>query len=118
MPQVRYGNPIGGDGEQFQGTWFLMERTLHINVLETYTVQKAIRLLGFRNGTLVVWTDNAVAISVVQKLGSHSQALQLIAGLMLEELAGRNIQVLPRHIVGKQNVVAEALSRVHTIEAE
>ena len=53
-----------------------IEAELYINVLELKTIIKALSVLDVRNRTLVVWSDNQVAISVVQRLGSRSLVLQ------------------------------------------
>ena len=109
---------LGEEGETFQGEWSKSERRLHINVLETMTILKALNLLGREDSRLVVWTDSKVAISVVNKLGSHSPDLQQVASSILQDSIRLNVQLMPRHIEGRLNVAADVLSRNQVLEAE
>ena len=109
---------LGAKGETAQGKWSLAEAKAHINVLELRTIEKAIEFLAVKDQTIVVWSDNQVSISVVQKLGSHSPDLQRLAARILKLTLLRNLQLLPRHIEGKRNVAADALSRDQPIPAE
>ena len=109
---------LGPNKESFQGRWTAKETENHINALELETILKAVSLLEVSNQTLVVWSDSEVSINVIQRLGSRSQELQRIMHNLLEEMLTRNIFIFPRHLRGKNNVAADALSRTHVIASE
>ena len=102
----------------WKGRWSEEESAQHINVLELRTILLAVRLIDPRDQTLVVWSDNQTAISVIQRLGSRSPDLQKLAGLLLKEMEQRRVYLSPRHIEGKRNVAADALSREEVIPGE
>ena len=102
----------------WKGRWSDKERSQHINVLELRTILLAVRLINPRNLNLVVWSDNQTAINVIRKLGSRSPDLQKLAGLLIREMELRKIAITPRHIEGKRNVAADALSREEVIPGE
>ena len=102
----------------WKGRWSQEESAQHINVLELRTVLFAVRVVDPKDLNLVVWSDNQTAISVIQRLGSRSPDLQKLASLLLEEMKQRRICLTPRHIAGKRNVAADALSREEVIPGE
>ena len=85
-------------GKCWKGRWSQEESSQHIKVLELCTILLAVRLIDPRDQTLVVWSDNQTAISVIQRLGSRSPDLQKLAGLLLKEMEQRRVYLAPRHI--------------------
>ena len=109
---------VDDQGKCWKGRWSQEEISLHINVLELRTILLAVRALNPKDQDLVVWSDNQTAISVIRRLGSYFPDLQRLASLLLGEMEQRRISITPRHIAGKQNVAADALSREEVIPGE
>ena len=105
-------------GRTWQGLWTEKQSHQHINVLELSTILLAVEKLDPRDLTLVVWSDNQTAISVITRMGSHSPDLQELAGHLLRTCEERRIVIKPRHIKGKLNVAADALSREEVLPGE
>ena len=109
---------LDDQGHSWKGRWSARQSNWHINVLELLTILYAIRLQSLADQTLVVWSDNQTAISVIQKQGSHSPDLQKLAGDLLGVCEDKRLVILPRHIKGSLNVAADALSREEAIPGE
>ena len=96
------------------GTWTPSEATRHINNLELEAIARAVshwsRLLG--NHIVTVFSDNTTAVACVNRQGgtkSH-QLFRLTESLLLRCL-GWNITLTASYLAGKDNVMADALSR-------
>ena len=109
---------LSEQGQSWKGRWSEAQRGSHINVLELQTILFAVEHLNLRRSTLIVWSDNQTAISVIQKQGSHSQDLQNLAGQLLEICERNELRIMPRHIKGSLNVAADALSREEVLSGE
>ena len=102
-------------GDTVQGVWSEKERELHINVLETMGAVNVVEALLPRDTTAAHFIDNTTAVAYVRNhggtksKGSCAQALEYW-DIVLE----RNSWVIPSHIAGKDNVMADFFSR-HTI---
>ena len=105
-------------GRSWQGRWTKEQSAWHINVLELLTIRLALDQLQPVDLSVVVWSDNQTAIRVIQRQGSHSPDLQKLAGDLLQICEERKITLKPRHIQGKLNVAADALSREEAIPGE
>ena len=100
------------------GLWSVDQRLWHINLLEMEAVRQA--LLSFqsclRHHVVLLCTDNTTVACYINKQGgAHSTALSLLAEEILVFCQLHEIQLLARHVPGKLNVVADALSRPHTV---
>ena len=109
---------LDDQGRAWRGRWSKEQSLWHINVLELLTILFALKELGLENQTLIVWSDNQTAISVIQKRGSHSPDLQKLAGDLLQVCEVRKMIIKPRHIKGSLNVAADSLSREQVLPGE
>lgn len=105
----------GPDGEsQTYGFWSLMQKTYGNNVREL--LAGGYGLLSFAdklNGrTVELRMDNTTAVSYVKKMGGRKDFLSSIAEDLWDWCIGRQITVIARHLAGKLNVKADALSRM------
>ena len=85
----------------------------HINWLDLRAVLVAVQLLQFylRGKTAVFMIDNATTVSYLKKEGERSRAL-LKLSMRILRLAHRLRRVMvPRHIAGQLNVLADLASR-------
>ena len=86
----------------------------HINWLEMRTVLVALQLLQFRlrNHTVLFLIDNSTTVAYLRREGgTRSQALQRLTFRVLSLAHTMNIQVIPRHIAGHLNALADLASR-------
>ena len=104
------------------GTWSPRQRSLHINNLELLAVHLALQhfLPLVINKVVIVMTDNTTVVGQIKNQGgTHSRSLYRQTVLLLEWADSKRITLVPRHIPGHLNVVADRLSRRHqTINSE
>ena len=103
-------------GDTVQGVWSEKEREMHINVLETLGAVNVVEALLPPDTVAAHYIDNTTAVAYVRNFGgtvskgSCDRALQY-----WDVVLDRNSWVIPSHIAGKDNVMADFFSR-HTIE--
>ena len=88
-------------------------REYNIAVLELFPILAALKLFAhdMKNKHVVIHTDNhAVADVLTSKTSKHLQLLSMLRSIVLHSLLF-NIQITAKHISGKTNVLADALSR-------
>ena len=105
----------GGTYKQhyFLGKFPLKWQSFNIAVLELYPIMAALKMFAsdMSNRHVVLYTDNhAVADILTSKTSKHPQLLALLRTIVLHCLQ-YNIQISSKHISGKSNVLADALSR-------
>ena len=111
--QVAWGAHM--DDRQLSGRWSGQDLGLHINVLELKAVTRAFFRWGSHSppGTRwLVFTDNTTVVAHVNKQGgTRSRDLCQEAEKLIRFAFQHQIFIRARHLPGKRNVLADALSR-------
>ena len=102
------------NGQEVSGKWNETEKQWHINVLELLGIWKVLK--HFQNqiqgSSILVASDNTTAVAYINKQGgTRSMSLMQLTEEVLLWLDAHQITVIGRHIPGKLNVLADALSR-------
>ena len=103
------------------GTWSVEDSLVHINSLELKAVFLALKSLeGLVAGqSLLIRSDNTTVVSYINfQGGTHSPSLCLLAIELWEWCILRGIYLLAAHIPGKDNLVADFLSRGKFLPSE
>jgi hypothetical protein len=113
-----------GYGGTFQSHFFFGKfpeewQKYNICVLELYPILLALQLYAssIANQHIIIFSDNIAVVQVLtHKTTKHKQMLILLRHMILHCLE-HNIQFTAKHIRGKNNILADALSRSsHTID--
>ena len=99
---------------QASGVWSTSEVNLSVNVLELQAIR--LGLLQFeeelQDQTVGILSDNTSAVAYILKEGgTRSAALNQEAQLILSWAEAHRVRLLPQYVRGKDNVIADALSR-------
>ena len=105
-------------GEAVSGLWSLEEKALSINLRELRAVK--LGLLHFQSSLLdrsvAVFSDNTTAVAYLRKQGGTvSSLLNQEAQEILRWAEDLRINLMPQFILGKNNVLADSLSRQNQI---
>ena len=105
--------------DQFtSGVWLEGEVSLSINQRELLAVEKGLRALcTYLEGRVVaVFSDNTTAVAYLRRQGGTlSPALNSVAQRILRWAEGLNIILMPQFVPGRNNVVADVLSRPNQV---
>ena len=99
-----------------QGRWSDRQQMWHINCLEMETVLlalKSFKTLVQGRVTLVATDNSTVLAHITKQGGTHSWQLLNQTWELLEWCRANNVAIQARHIAGKRNILADALSRTH-----
>lgn len=116
-----------GCGASFEGDWFYSDwdldwpatSHLHINYKETLSVVLAARRWApqWRNCKIIVYTDSMAAKGMLLKAkASNSLVTEALKELFLYSIIF-NFQLIPVHLPGKENVLADRISRIRDRKA-
>ncbi|XP_078539703.1 uncharacterized protein LOC144824504 [Lissotriton helveticus] len=97
-----------------QGLWTIKQKTLHINHLELLAICLALKAFQkyLYNKAVLIRTDNMTTMYYIQKQGgTHSPQLSHLAQSIWRWAIPKNIFVLAEHLPGKDNQIADLLSR-------
>ena len=102
------------DGQTASGVWDLSMRNVHINELELRAIW--LGLMAFQNSILdsnvAIMCDNVTAIAYLRNQGGTlSPSLCQVASQVCLWAEVRSITLIPRHVPGHLNVLADQLSR-------
>ena len=114
---VGWGAHLGE--EVISDLWAPEEAELSINVRELLAIERA--LLWFApqlcDSSVAIFADNATAIACLRNQGgTHSPLLNSIAQRILRWAESLPVVLSPQFIMGKHNVLADALSRPNQIQ--
>ena len=102
------------EGKPVSGLWSGPQLQEHINILEMRAVLLALKHFQevIQGQSLLVATDNTTVVAYLQNQGgTHSRSLYLLCRDILLLCNHLNTPLVVRHVPGKQNLVADALSR-------
>lgn len=100
--------------KQTGGQWTVLEKALHINVKELTAAWFGLLCFASeaRNCTILLEMDNTAAVAYVRNFaGTRSKKLRELAKLMWHWALERNVWLEAIHRAGKDNTVADGLSR-------
>ena len=103
------------------GVWTAEESELHINVLELEAVGRAIRALRdhVQGRSLTVFSDNTTVVAYINRQGgTRSPQLCLRVWSLLQWCRAHDIVLRATHVAGKDNTLADALSRGRASQGE
>ena len=95
----------------WDGTW---KRKCHINWLELRVILIALQVMRTRlqNKIVCFYIDNTTAVAYLKKQGgTHSAALMRLAFRIWKLAEQLKVTIVPRHIAGQRNVLADLASR-------
>jgi hypothetical protein len=104
-----------------EGVWSEEEGFLHIKVKETLAILYCLQRVQAEafNRSIIVRSDSLVAIAALKKGGScRSLPLQRAVARLLDWCGEIRVHLMPRHIRGIHNVVADRLSRAEAQSTE
>ena len=113
-----YGATLGSI--HIKESWNAQERLLHSNNLEMLAVIKAVDRLApkIRGSSLLINTDNTTVVATINRQGgTKAWNLTEMAWTLWLKLDKLNCQVRAKHIPGRLNVTADALSRMSQVVA-
>ena len=102
---------FGSDGRCTSGLWSKKTASSHINRLEWMAVTRAFLSLRLRNHHVLVLTDNACVVGSARKCGSRAPVVNQEVQRFLKLAGETNCTAEFRHVAGRENIVADALSR-------
>jgi hypothetical protein len=97
-----------------QGKWSCQDRSMSINWRELQAVVHALdeNAVSWRGKTALVRSDNVTTCALINKQGSRFHAhLHKLACKLLYLCQTHRIRIFARHVAGKDNQVADVLSR-------
>ena len=100
--------------ESISGTWSPEESELHINFLELKTVYLAISQFSdiLKDKIVTIFSDNTTAVQYLRRMGgTHSFSLCSLALDIYALIISNNISIIPMHIAGTDNNIADFFSR-------
>ena len=103
-----------------KGTWSENEKGLHINTLEMFAVAKACQALApsLRNHTVLCLIKNSTTVAYIRKQrGTRSRELLTATHHLFQVMSRHNIWILPHHIPGQLNALADMASRARQVIA-
>ena len=102
----------------FYGEWPPSWKALDITTLELYPIVAAIQLWGarFANKRIILHTDNMALTFIINKLTSKDPKIMVLVRKLALLVLKFNILFQCEHIIGKNNVLADALSRFNLQE--
>ena len=101
-------------GHFVSGVWVHSENLLSINMRELLAVERGLYQLAphLQKGPIAIFCDNTTAISYLRKQGGTlSPALNEVAQRILRWAEVQELVLCPQFVMGKNNTVADALSR-------
>ena len=104
-----------------KGYWSLEEKSLCINALELKAIFYGIKTLVEAKYTkhLRIMTDSMTAVWCINKMGtSHSEICNSLTKEIWEYCIIYKIWISAAHILGKNNVIADSLSRSSNLDTE
>jgi ribonuclease HI len=102
------------ESQTVQGSWNPHQQTLHINLLELMAVWNALKafLHLVKNHVVLIQTDNTSVLHYINNSGgTKSVLLCKTTWEMLHWCLSNNIELRATHIPGKDNILADRLSR-------
>ena len=120
-----YASSEGGggfyNGDYFYINWALdlpVCATEHINVKEFVAIFLAVFRWcnNFLNKKVIIYSDNASAVSWINKGTSRNPLIQFMCRILFWISAMNNCAFSARYIPGKQNSIADACSRLHELD--
>ncbi len=113
---------LSGGGGTFGHKWFsaifpgyIMEKNLSISELELLNVLAAVRLFenDMENKIIHIRSDSASSVSILQTGRGRCKNMLACARQIWAVAARSNIIFRVSHIMGRDNIIADALSRRH-----
>jgi hypothetical protein len=114
----KHGWGASGDNFALRGSWSASESRSHINVLEMRAVEELLlrRAESLRESVLLLRIDNLSVVYYLNKQGgTRSANLMQVTDRVLSLAETHNIQIRAVHVRGELNVLADMLSRTHTV---
>lgn len=111
-----FGATMGN--QEISGMWSNQESKLHSNNREMLATIKTIKHFKelIRNKEVLLCSDNTSTIAAINKQGgTKSWSLTRMAWKMWNEIDSLNCSIRARHVPGKLNVRADAMSRLNQI---
>lgn len=101
------------------GSWSAVEQKLHISVLEFYPIVLAVMLWGgdLKDKNILCLCDNIAVVDVINKQSCKDPNLLALLRLLVLSCLKLNIHFKSKHIPGKLNFTADALSRFQVQKA-
>ena len=114
---------VAGGGGHFGGDWFYIDwkadcpelSDCHINYKEALCVVLAARRWApwWANHRVFIYTDSLAAKGMLCKAKSNHQLVTRALKELFHLSAIFNFEIVPKYIPGKQNILADRLSRLH-----
>ena len=113
---VGWGAHLGG--ELTSGLWSPNEQALSINARELLAVERALLFFApqVQGSVISLFADNSTAVAYLRSQGgTRSRTLNSIAQRILRSAESLWVTLAPQFILGRHNVMADALSRPNQV---
>ena len=116
--KLGYGGTYGKSW--IQGHWPQLWQLFSIFLLELYPIYILIKMFSYkiRNSRITINCDNTSVVQILNKQSSKDKAIMDILRPMILCLINNNITLHAVHIPGKNNILADFLSRQEVIPSE
>ena len=102
----------------FYGPWPDQCKSLHITILELYPIVLAMLIFGshLSNRCVLFLTDNQAVVHIINKQTSRDKKIMILVRLLVTTCLKYNIHFKSKHVSGKLNIEADALSRLQILK--
>lgn len=102
----------------FYGKWDPAMEKYHINIKELFPITVALEVWGdlLKNKSVLFFSDNETVVAILNKQTSPNSDMMILVRRLVVVSLRYNIRFRAKHIPGKQNVLADYLSRLQVPE--
>ena len=113
---VGYGAVYGN--QWFHGTWPASWLKHNITTLELYPIVAAVLVWGeeWTNKSVCFYTDNEALVAIINKQTSRDHCVMTLIRKLVLTCLQLNVSFTARHIAGRDNTLADKLSRLQVTE--